>query len=338
MKVGIIRLSAMGDVIVSAVFLPFLKQHYPHAQIHWFVDSLFAPLLKHSPYIDKLHILPYKQILRTKNPLKIWRFLRSLREIESLDILIDMQGLFKSALLGAWLSKKAFIGFDRSSIREPLASFFYNHKVAIPYSAHILKRNQAVLEKGFSMLGACAWDNCLVQRHQAFYLPSCPPLKELNSPRPKVLFVLEASKPNKVYPWESFAQVGRALQNTGLEIVLLWHTHLDHAQALYNALKPHIVTTLLPPLQLESVKTLVSGIHAVVGGDTGIVHLAWALQIPSVTLYGNTPKERFELKGKNHIALVGNAQANYSKKDFSIQNIPPQEVAQAILQVLKETP
>ncbi|WP_104749477.1 lipopolysaccharide heptosyltransferase I [Helicobacter cynogastricus] len=334
MKVGIIRLSAMGDVVVSAVFLPFLKQRYPSVQIHWFVDSLFAPLLQYSPYIDKLHILSYKQTLRTKNPLKIWRFFRTLREIENLDVLIDMQGLLKSAFLGAWLSKKAFVGFDRSSIREPLASFFYNHKVTIPYSTHILKRNQAVLEKGFSMLGACKWEDCLEQRHKAFHLPLCPSLRKLDNPHSKILFVLEASKPNKIYPWESFAQVGQALQNVGLEIVLLWHAQPDHAKALYRALKPYIPTTLLPPLQLDSVKTLVSRMHAVVGGDTGIVHLAWALQIPSVTLYGNTPKERFELKGKDHIALVGNAQANYSKKDFSIQNISPKQVAQAILQVL----
>ncbi|WP_235853015.1 MULTISPECIES: glycosyltransferase family protein [Helicobacter] len=119
MNVAIIRFSAMGDIIVSAVFLPFLKEHYPQAQIHWFVDTLFSPILEHSPCIDTLHIIPYKQILRSKNPVKIWRFYRDLQDsVPSFDVLIDMQGLLKSALFGAFLSKKAFVGFDLFSIRD----------------------------------------------------------------------------------------------------------------------------------------------------------------------------------------------------------------------------
>ncbi|WP_104753450.1 lipopolysaccharide heptosyltransferase I [Helicobacter salomonis] len=338
MNVAIIRFSALGDIVLSAVFLPFLKQNYPQARIHWFVDTLFAPILQNAPHIDHLHIVPYKQVLRTKNPLKIWRFYRKLKHhMEHFDVLIDMQGLLKSALFGAYLPKKAFVGFDFSSIRERLASFFYSHKVNIPYSAHILKRNQAVLECGFGMLKPCAWNCVLEARRSAFHLPPSPQLEKLlTRARPTILFVLEASTPNKVYPWQHFAQVGLLLQNEGVEIVLLWHAHFERAQMLHKEIESQVSTILLPPLNLEEVKTLVSLVDVVVGGDTGIVHLAWALQVPSVTLYGNTPKARFSLEGRGHIALASNTQANYSKKDFSIQNLPPQQVAQAIMQVLGE--
>ncbi|WP_121021903.1 lipopolysaccharide heptosyltransferase I [Helicobacter vulpis] len=338
MNVAIIRFSAMGDIILSAVFLPFLKEHYPQARIHWFVDTLFSPILEHSPYIDHLHIIPYKYTLQSKSPSRIYRLFRHLgRHTESFDVLIDMQGLLKSAFFGVFLPKKAFVGFDFFSIRERLASFFYSHKVHIPYSAHILKRNQAVLERGFSMLQSCTWDRVLQARHLAFYLPSCPKLETLLVPtRPHVLFVLEASTPNKMYPWQSFAQVGHLLQNRDVEIVLLWHARLEQAQMLYTNLKSHMPTILLPSLHLAEVKTLLSLVDVVVGGDTGIVHLAWALQVPSVTLYGNTPPARFSLEGRAHATLAGNPQANYSKQDFSIQKIPPEQVAQAILQVLGE--
>ncbi|MFC3848260.1 lipopolysaccharide heptosyltransferase I [Helicobacter baculiformis] len=338
MNVAIIRFSALGDIILSAVFLPFIREHYPQVRIHWFVDTIFAPILLHSPYIDHLHIIPYKQTLHTKNPLQIWNFYRNLKQhTEDFDVLIDMQGLLKSALFGACVRKKAFVGFDISSIKERLASLFYSHKVTIPYSTHILKRNQAILEHGFNMLNTCIWDHALEMRHSAFYLPSCPQLHSLfKGTRPKILFVLEASTPNKMYPWQHFAQVGRLLQNKDVEIVILWHAHFKHAQALYDALKSRMPTILLPPLKLEEIKTLVSLVHVVVGGDTGIVHLAWALQIPSVTLYGNTPKTRFALEGYAQIALVGNAHANYSKRDFSIQRISPQQVAQAIIQLIEK--
>ncbi|WP_235853014.1 MULTISPECIES: glycosyltransferase family 9 protein [Helicobacter] len=209
--------------------------------------------------------------------------------------------------------------------------------MSIPYSAHILKRNQAVLERGFNILSPCALEGVLESRQRAFYLPACPKLEVLLPPtRPHVLFVLEASMPNKMYPWQSFAQVGALLQHSGVAIALLWHAHLDRATELYEQLLAYVPAILLPSLDLAEVKRLISLVSVVVGGDTGIVHLAWALKVPSVTLYGNTPKRRFALEGRAHAALGGGVGANYSKEDFSIQKIPPKQVAQAILQVLKE--
>ncbi|CRF47579.1 Lipopolysaccharide heptosyltransferase I [Helicobacter heilmannii] len=344
MKIAIIRLSALGDVIVGAVFLPFLKQRYKEAKIHWFVDENFAPMLKNSPHIDVLHALPYKKTLRSKNPLKIWRFYRHLRFLGVFDLIIDMQGLLKSALIGLFLAKskpKRFVGFDRHSIREKIASVFYTHQVAIPYTAHILKRNEAILHHAFNLaFGAKEWQNTLEQRERAFFCPKSPKLEPLlNTPMPKVLFVLETSRVHKTYPLEGFKQVGLALKDQRLEILILGHAHLEQAKELYTYLNPMLKTKvkLLPPLSLEEVKTLVARVSVVVGGDTGVVHLAWALKTPSVTLYGNTPKERFELKGTHHIALVGNPNADYNKNDHSIKDILPLAIKEAVLSILKGT-
>ncbi|GMB96016.1 lipopolysaccharide heptosyltransferase I [Helicobacter sp. NHP22-001] len=342
MKIAIIRLSALGDVIVSAVFLPFLKQRYNGAKIHWFVDENFAPILKNAPYIDVLHALPYKKTLHSKNPLKIWRFYRHLRSLGVFDLIIDMQGLLKSALIGLFLAKKKprhFVGFDKHSIREKIASFFYTHKVAIPYTAHILKRNEKILHDAFNLaFGVQEWQDSLELRNLTFFCPKIPKLEPiLSTPTPKVLFVLETSRVHKTYPIEGFKQVGLALRDYGLEILILSHAHLEKAQELYTYLNPQVKATLLPPLSLEEVKTLVAGVSVVVGGDTGVVHLAWALKTPSVTLYGNTPKERFELKGTHHIALVGNPNADYNKNDHSIKDIPPLAIKEAVLKVLEGT-
>ncbi|BCZ17413.1 Lipopolysaccharide heptosyltransferase RfaC [Helicobacter sp. NHP19-003] len=342
MKIAIIRLSALGDVIVSAVFLPFLKQHYKGVKIHWFVDENFAPILKNAPHIDVLHALPYKKTLRTKNPLKIWRFFRGLHSLGVFDLIIDMQGLVKSALIGLFLAKKSpkrFVGFDKNSIREKLASLCYSHKVAVPYSAHILERNACVLKGGFDLLfSPQEWAEPLQERSLAFFCPKSPKLEPiLSTPTPKVLFVLETSRVHKTYPLEGFKRVGLALKDCGLEILILSHAHLEQAKELYTCLSPQVQAVLLPPLTLEEVKTLVAGVGVVVGGDTGVVHLAWALKTPSVTLYGNTPKERFELKGVGHVALVGNPRADYDKNDYSIKDIPPLAIKEAVLKVLEGT-
>ncbi|WP_104638692.1 lipopolysaccharide heptosyltransferase I [Helicobacter bizzozeronii] len=338
MNIAIIRLSALGDVVVSAVFLPFIKAHYPKAQIHWFIDEAFAPLLQNCPYIDVLHALPYKKTLRSKNPLAIGKFYRSLRHLGLFDLIIDMQGLLKSALIGLFLAKKSpkrFVGFDARSIKEPIASLFYTHKVAIPYQEHILKRNQRVLQEGLSVIyPPQTWEQTLNKRHLAFF---CPPITQELGDKPCVLFVLESSKPTKTYPLDRFYELGLSLKDCNLSVAILWHAHPQNAHKLHQTLSPHLPTILLPRMDLEQVKTLVSLVSVVVGGDTGIVHLAWALKTPSVTLYGNTPPKRFSLEGERHISLCGNPQANYHKKDFSIQNILPRAIKEAILQVLERS-
>ncbi|CCF80791.1 hypothetical protein HBZS_112400 [Helicobacter bizzozeronii CCUG 35545] len=69
-------------------------------------------------------------------------------------------------------SPKRFVGFDARSIREPIASLFYTHKVAIPYQEHILKRNQQVLQEGLSVIyPPQTWEQTLNERHLAFFLP-----------------------------------------------------------------------------------------------------------------------------------------------------------------------
>ncbi|WP_163531609.1 lipopolysaccharide heptosyltransferase I [Helicobacter suis] len=335
MTVAIIRLSSLGDVVLSAVFLPFLKERY-RVTIHWFIDETFAPLLKNCPCLDVLHALPYKKTLHSKNPLKIWRFYKSLHHLGIFDLVIDMQGLIKSALLGFFLRKKKFIGFDRQSIRESLASLFYSHTVNIAYQQHILKRNQKILQEAFNLLyPPCNWQDCLQNRQQAFFCPPYPPLDFTKKDSQKVLFVLETSRPNKTYPLECFYTLGLALKEYALEIWLLAHKQREQAKKLYEKLSPHLPTQLLPPLTLDQIKSVMIQMSVVVGGDTGIVHLSWALNIPSVTLYGNTPPERFKLEGEGHVYLCANSKANYDKKDFSIQEIPPIAIKEAILQVLE---
>lgn len=110
---------------------------------------------------------------------------------------------------------------------------------------------------------------------------------------------------------------------------MLWHADEDKANVLYGALKNQCDVLLLPKLTLNEVKALLFKMDLIIGGDTGITHLAWALQKPSITLYGNTPMERFKLESPINVSLTGNSNANYHKKDFSIQNIEPKKLKNA---------
>ncbi|WQZ70648.1 lipopolysaccharide heptosyltransferase I [Helicobacter pylori] len=334
MKIAIVRLSALGDIIVSAVFLAAIKECLPNAQIEWFVDERFGAILEHSPYIDKLHPIALKSALTTFNPLKIFKLFKSLRAYEY-DIIIDMQGLVKSALITQMLKAPKKVGFDYASAREGLSAFFYSQKVSIAYDEPILKRNFTLLFHALN-LPKNEISESLSFRAKAFSYQDSPKINalNLNENKPKILFVLETSKINKTYPTERFKELALMLEN--FQICLLWHANEDKANALYGALKNQRDVLLLPKLTLNEVKALLFKMDLIIGGDTGITHLAWALQKASITLYGNTPMERFKLESPINVSLTGNSNANYHKKDFSIQNIEPKKIKECVLNILKE--
>ncbi|WP_154549603.1 lipopolysaccharide heptosyltransferase I [Helicobacter pylori] len=334
MKIAIVRLSALGDIIVSAVFLALIKERFTDAQIEWFVDERFGAILEHSPYIDKLHPIALKSTLTTFNPLKIFKLFKSLRAYEY-DIVIDMQGLIKSALITQMLKAPKKVGFDCTSAREGLSAFFYSQKVSIAYNEPVLKRNFTLLSHALN-LPKKEISEGLNSRSKVFSYQDSPKIDalNLNKNKLKILFVLETSKINKTYPIERFKELALALEN--FQICLLWHASEDKANVLYGALKNQRDMLLLPKLTLNEVKALLFKMDLIIGGDTGITHLAWALQKPSITLYGNTPMERFKLESPINVSLTGNSNANYHKKDFSIQNIEPKKIKECVLNILKE--
>ncbi|MCQ2632363.1 lipopolysaccharide heptosyltransferase I [Helicobacter pylori] len=334
MKIAIVRLSALGDIIVSAVFLAAIKERFTDAQIEWFVDERFGAILEHSPYIDKLHPIALKSALTTFNPLKIFKLFKSLRAYEY-DIIIDMQGLVKSALITQMLKAPKKVGFDYASAREGLSAFFYSQKVSIAYDEPILKRNFTLLSQALN-LPKNEISEGLSSRFKVFSYQDSPKINalNLNENKPKILFVLETSKINKTYPTERFKELALALEN--FQICLLWHADEKKATTLYHSLKNQCDVLLLPKLTLNEVKALLFKMDLIIGGDTGITHLAWALQKASITLYGNTPMERFKLESPINVSLTGNSNANYHKKDFSIQNIDPKKIKECVLNILKE--
>lgn len=337
MRVGIIRSSALGDIIVSAVFLPYFKMLYPRASIHWFVDEIFGDILEYSPCIDKLYKFPFKRIFSSKNPLEIFKLYKNLQACERYDVLIDMQGLFKSAVIGTMIKKTQFFGFDRNSIREKIASLLYSQKIAIPYDKNILERNSKVLFGSFGI--EVELEEAIKVRQMAF---GCSQISRdkihqlgiFSRDKKNILFVLETSKANKTYPIEQYCKLARILASYNVKILLLWHSDFDTAEELFNQVCNEVETILLPKISLDELKALIERVDVVVGGDTGVTHLGWALDRASVTLYGNTPIKRFRLPGRKNIVLTGNEEAKYNKKDFSIRWISPKNIAMEIKKLL----
>lgn len=319
MRIGIIKLSALGDIVVAMSFLYALKEKY-HCKIDWFVDERFEGILHNSELIDNLYCIPLKRLLSQRDFKGLWRIKKTLASLETYDIVFDMQGLLKSSILGKMISAKIYQGFAWDSIKEPLASLFYTHKIKIPYDENILKRNAMLL--GVNVLES--------KKSFGFSPASMQKVQDLlKGEKKKILIAFEASKKEKMYPIKQWVEVCQIMGDE-VEFLILFHSYPKEAQ--YLAQEGGGV--LLPTLSLDEVKALISRVDGVVGGDTGIVHLAWAMQRPSVTLYGNTPLKRFELKGEKNFSLSKNDNAQYKKNDFSIAKITPQEICQKIREIL----
>lgn len=336
-KIALLRLSSLGDVIVGACVLPALRAHleqkYPQGvHLSWIVDSAFGAVLEDSPCIDKLIYIDLK-----KGGLRaVPRTMALLRSLGCYHKLIDMQGLVKSALCGAMICKDEFWGFARDSIKEPLGSVCYTHKVHIPYKEHILKRNFALINTAFE-IGEYDEKGFYANRAKAFGVSAKSQIQVegvlkqafglAQDNKETLLLVLEASLESKSYPVDLFVQVITQLLDSRSNAQILL---LQHSSNKAWRIKEHFSTQdrvfVLPILSMDCLKALMQRVHLVIGGDTGVTHLAWAMQRASLTLYGNTAPERFALNSPYNQFLCGSEKPSYQKSDFSISNITPEAI------------
>ena len=324
-KIAIVRLSALGDIINSVVVLQFLRQHYPNIRIEWFCEEVFAPLLHNHPLIDQVHTLNIKTIKKEKSISKLFWLVKHLRTLKGYDLVIDMQGLLKSAIVARILSKNTH-GFDKHSIREPLASLLYKTTTSIPYEANIIERNCKVLSEplGFEISRDMLLHKQSLFSHDTHFV--------LQNTQPNIAFVIGASWESKKYPKELVAKVCAAID---AQFYIIWGDEKEKqvAQSICTQIKN---ATLAPKLTLKELVSFISQMDLLIGNDTGPTHLAWAQNIPSITLLGPTTQRMIyetdtnkAIKSPSKVDIL-----NIDKNDFSIAQIDPQEVIQLAQRLL----
>ena len=329
MRIAIIRLSSLGDIITTLVFLDFIKSIRRSLHITWIVDSKFAGIVFNSPLVDEVCAIPLRS--SKKNKSLLIDIYKSLNALQKFDIGMDFQGLLKSAIIGKLLKTNVFVGYSYDSSREGISSFLYTKKAYIPYHKHILERNFCIIKTAFNL--DSSFNLSLLESRTNVIKPSTVALENIgNFTHINVLFVIETSQLEKQYPIESFYSIATMLKNAGVKkIYLIWNENKEQIEQLS---KMDCVFHLLPHLDFDYLKALFLNIDLVIGGDTGITHLAWAMGVKSITLYGNTPINRVSLRGDNHISLCSKEHDTTIKGDFSINDINPLDVSKAAIKLL----
>jgi heptosyltransferase-1 len=317
MRIAIVKLSALGDIVHAMVALQFIKERIADCRIDWIVEERFAGVLQDNPDLDQILAVNLKALKTDKS-----RFLKEYKKIRAFadrhyDLVIDAQGLLKSAIVARLIGNN-IAGFDADSIRERAASWFYNQKISCAYDANTIDRNARVLSRplGFEI----EREQILNKKPFLFYRNPLPDLDDYLDPERKtVVLVIGSTWESRNYPAEKYVQVAEALQQNCL---VVWGSDQEKARAEWMAARSGYIKAM-PKLDLNGLKALIARADLLIGNDTGPTHMAWALNRPSITIFGPTPVSRVYQTDINRVVKSASPVNPYklNKNDFSIREI-----------------
>lgn len=280
MRVLLIKTSSLGDVIHTLPALTDAARALPGIQFDWVVEEAFAEIPRWHPAVAE--VIPVAIRRWRKQPLVTWRsgewraFKRRLRD-QSYDLVIDAQGLLKSA----WLTRYAqgpVAGLDRASAREPFASRFYDQPHSVPWGQHAVER--------LRQLFAAALGYPVPDSLGEYGLQLQQELEPAGS-QPYLVFLHGTTWDTKHWPELYWRQLAEQVVAQGWQVRLPWGNAAEQARAQRIAADLNGVA-VLPKLNLAGVARELSGASACVAVDTGLGHLAAALDVPTLSLFGPT--------------------------------------------------
>lgn len=318
MKVLLIKTSSMGDVIHALPAVTEAAQCIPNLQLDWVVEERFAQIPEWHPNVRR--VIPMSWRKWRKTPFKSLRsgqcktFYKQLRE-EHYDVIIDAQGLFKSAIIGC-LAKGERHGYDRRSVREAGVWTLYQKKHAVQKNAHAVKRIRELFAKslGYTLkesppvFGLDLAESSLFEHSQegkvsddsekeshsdvplsynepTFDLASST-VKQSNSGKTIICFH-GTTWDNKHWPEVYWRALVENLNNAGQSVMLAWGSaaELERAKRLAHNV-PN--AKVLPDLDVAGVAKVIANADGVVAVDTGFAHLSQAFDKPMVAIFGPT--------------------------------------------------
>jgi len=315
LRIAIVRLSALGDIVNTAVVLQIIHHYYPDATIDWFVEEAFAPILQDHPLLHTVIPIPLKRLKKNKSFSLLKEMITTLRSCKKYDQIIDAQGLLKSAIVSALLPGKVH-GFDSLSAREGIASWFYNTTSSIPYEMNVIRRNVMVITEALTI----PYSDTLIEQKAPIF-----PSKSASDENQNIALVIGASWPSKCYPKEHFAQLCDLLP---YPCHLIWGSTSEYDDALW--IKEHTRNAVIAPkMSLRELVDFISNCTLTIGNDTGPTHIAWAMNRPSITLFGPT-NERMIYPTEKNIGIKSPSNVDIfhiNRTDFSINQINPHLIA-----------
>jgi heptosyltransferase-1 len=290
-----IKTSSLGDVIHHMPALTEARAALPAARFAWLVEEAFAPLVRLHPGVDMVIPVGSRRWRKSWYGPATWPEIgsarRAVRAIEY-NAVVDTQGLVFKSAIPAWIARGTRHGYGMGSIKEPLASVFYDVRHKVSRELHAVERNRIL--SGLA-LG---------------YQPKGPPDFGLDrthfrtSGAPYAVLLHATAQARKEWPVDNWIALGREIMRQGVEVVLPWGTEIERVRAerIAAALPGARVPERAP---LDQVARLIGGAQYVVGVDTGLLHLAAALGVPLVAIFAGSKPQLTGPVGRGPLTVLG---------------------------------
>lgn len=333
MRIALIRLTSLGDIILSMAAIQVVRSHLPGCHITWFADKRFAAILDRHPGIQQVVGVDLNGLKKKKSLAAVMAEYRHLTSFGKFDAVIDLHGLIKSAVVASIIGGTRY-GFSRETLKEPLAGLFYNRSLPVPLDIPAVCRYATLAANSLGLDFQAA--ELSPPKPYLFWSDEDSAVTDdyFEHQKKNILLVPETSAGYKNYPSEQFAKLASMLG----ENILTCHGNKQEFQTATMIANKAANVRVLPRLNLNQLKAAVGRCDLVIGGDSGPTHIAWACGIPSITLFGATPVCICPTETNRVIKTA--SQVNLRKPDptdFSVSDISEADIAQHAEELLRMT-
>ena len=307
MKILIVKLSSLGDVVHAMPAVQDLRRALPKAQIDWVVERDFAPLVRRCDGVHRVIACELRRWRRApwNGPTRAaWRAFKAELQHEAYDAVIDLQGLTKSALI-AWLARLAPGGrrlglanrTEGSSFEAP-ARWLAHEAITVPVHIHAVTRSRELCARafGYGIDGFWSFGLLAPVDHAQAATKSVANEQTMKAP---VVFVHGSSRADKGWPAAAWVELGQRLAQHGHTVALTHGSNAEQqrAQELAGQIPGACVW---PRMQLDAMCDALARCAGVIGVDSGLSHIAVALDLPHVQIYNLDTAWRTGPQGAAH--------------------------------------
>ena len=271
MKILIIKTSSLGDIVHANSIISDLKINHANVDIHWLVEESFADLLKIFP-IQKVIISKFrswKKNLFKKISYSEFFQLRHLIKKGNYDYVIDLQGLIRTGIMCRSLNS---FGFNKNSIKESFASYFYKNTIGVEKKIHAINRNRLLVAKSM---------NYEIDQNNISFSYN---FKKYQTDPHSIVFITGTSNVKKKWPLEHWIKLARLFEQDNYKIFLPWGSVKEYEECL--AIYDHTTNCeILEKMNIDQLAKKIASSLFAIGVDTGLTHLASSLDIPTIGIY-----------------------------------------------------
>lgn len=283
-KILLIKTSSLGDLVHTLPVVSDITHLFPGARVDWVAEEAFVDIPTLHPAVERVVPVALRRWRKTPwhpaTRCEVVAFSKRLRA-EKYDVVLDHQGLLKSAMLSC-LAHGPRWGYGWSSAREPLAALCYDHRCTVARDQHAIVRNRILAAQALGYTPPT-----VPLDYGIAPMISIQPSPGLILPERYVVCLHATSHPSKNWLTEHWVVLGRILANHGWKCLFPWGNESERLAASFLV---HNIpqSSVLPALTLRELAGILSSAEVVIGMDTGLTHLAVALDRPTIALYTDT--------------------------------------------------